>query len=75
MNYIRNSHVLVANITEAFQTCMTLIILWNIKEDIFKYGVIFEHIMKVSGVQCFLDRNVVQNIFFCVLKMKESPAG
>ncbi len=43
MNYIRNSHVLIVNITEAFQTCMTLIILWNIKEDILKYGVIFKH--------------------------------
>lgn len=74
MNYIRNSHVLIANLTEAFKTCMTLIILWNIKEDILKYGVIFVHIMKVSGVQCCLDHNVVQNIFFCVLKVKESHA-
>lgn len=57
MNYIRNIHVLIDNITEAFQICMTLIILWNIKEDILKYGVIFEHIMKVSGVKCFFFRS------------------
>ncbi len=47
---------------------MTLIILWNIKEDILKYGVIFEHdiwkkVMQVKATWCWMMLNFPNNVF------------